>query len=104
MWRQVLPNRRGHRRTARGADLSDEKKRLAILISGRGSNMLALHDASQAGKIANADIAVGVSDKSDARGLALAQERGIEAIAVERRGRNRDEHKQEIIGTLRERR
>ena len=66
--------------------------------------MLALHDAIRAGKIPNAEIAVVVSDKADARGLALAQERGIEALAVERKGRKREEHEQEIIGILRERR
>ena len=66
--------------------------------------MLALHDAIRAGRIANAEIVVVVSDKADAAGLALAQERGIETLAVERKGRKREEHEQEIIGILRERR
>src|SRR4029078_447653 len=39
-----------------------------------------------------------------ARGLELARERGIETIAIERRGRNREEHEREIIAALRERR
>lgn len=66
--------------------------------------MVALHDAIRAGKIPNAEIVVVISDKADARGLGLAAERGIETIAVERRGRKREDHEQEIIGILNERR
>ena len=65
--------------------------------------MLALSDAVAAGKIPNAEIAIVISDKADARGLALAKERGIETRVVERRGRNREEHEREIISLLRER-
>jgi len=79
------------------------KKRIAILISGRGSNMLALSDAMAAGAIPNAEVAVVISDKADARGLELAKERGLEALAIERRGRNREEHEREMISALRER-
>jgi phosphoribosylglycinamide formyltransferase 1 len=84
----------------RGADL---KKRIAILISGRGSNMLALSDAVRDGVIPNAEIAIVISDKPGARGLELARERGIETVAIERSGRNREEHEREIIAALRER-
>ena len=66
--------------------------------------MLALHDAVRAGQIPNAEIVVVISDKADARGLVLAAERGIEAIAVERKGRKREAHEEEIIGTLSARR
>ncbi|HEU5460439.1 MAG TPA: phosphoribosylglycinamide formyltransferase [Pyrinomonadaceae bacterium] len=85
-------------------DLTERKKRIAILISGRGSNMLALSDAVREGVIPNAEIVVVISDKADAAGLVLAKERGIETLAVERRGRNREEHEKEIIAALRERR
>jgi len=66
--------------------------------------MLALHDAIRAGKIPNAEIVVVISDKADARGLALAQERGIETLAIERKGRKREEHEGEIVAALQERR
>ena len=65
--------------------------------------MLALSDAVRYGSIPDAEIAVVISDKAGARGLELAKERGIETLAIERRGRNREEHEREIIATLRER-
>src|SRR5690348_5168486 len=66
--------------------------------------MLALHDAIRAGKIPNAEIVIVISDKADAPGLKLAQERRIETAVIERRGRKREEHELEIIKELRERR
>ena len=65
--------------------------------------MLALSDAVRDGRIPDAEIAVVISDKAAARGLELARECGIETIAIERRGRNREEHEREVIATLRER-
>ena len=64
--------------------------------------MLALSDAVNDGRIPNAEIAIVISDKSNARGLELANERGIETRAIERRGRTREEHEREIIAVLRE--
>jgi phosphoribosylglycinamide formyltransferase-1 len=96
----VLPDRECDERESRGINL---KKRIAVLISGRGSNMLALSDAVRDGRIPDAEIAVVISDKPGAHGLELARERGIETLAIERRGRNREEHEREIIGALRDR-
>ena len=64
--------------------------------------MLALSDAVRERKIPNAEIAVVVSDKADARGVELARERGHEAVVVERRGKTREEHEREIISVLQE--
>jgi len=64
--------------------------------------MVALSDAVHSGVIPNAEIAIVISDKVDARGLELAKERGIETRVIERRGRNREEHEREIISVLRE--
>ena len=64
--------------------------------------MLALSDAINDGGIPNAEIAIVVSDKANARGLELARERGIEARAIERRGRTREEHEREIVAVLRD--
>jgi phosphoribosylglycinamide formyltransferase-1 len=75
--------------------------KIGILISGRGSNMLALADAIKEGRIPEAEIAVVISDQRDAPGLLRAAERGIETCVIERRGRKREEHDREIIATLR---
>src|SRR2546421_10376999 len=72
-------------------------KRIAILISGRGSNMVALADAVQDGTIANAEVAIVISDKRGATGLERAGERGIETLVIERGGRTRAEHDREIV-------
>jgi phosphoribosylglycinamide formyltransferase-1 len=76
--------------------------RIGILISGRGSNMLALADAVAKGRISGAEVAIVISDHADAPGLARARERGLEAVAIERRGRTRVEHEHEIISALQE--
>ena len=75
--------------------------RIAILISGRGSNMVALADAVREGRIPNAEIALVISDQPDAKGLAIAEERGLKTVVIERRGRKREEHEQEIVSVLR---
>ena len=77
--------------------------KLGILISGRGSNMVALVDAVNSGEIPLSEVAVVVSDKADAPGLAKACERGVETVVVERRGRTRAEHDAEIISELNDR-
>jgi phosphoribosylglycinamide formyltransferase 1 len=75
---------------------------LGILLSGRGSNFLAIADAIEAGKIPGAQIAVVISNIANAPGLAAARERGLNAIAIESRGRKRAEHDAEIVATLQE--
>jgi phosphoribosylglycinamide formyltransferase-1 len=79
-------------------------QRIGILISGRGSNMLALADAVAEGRIPGVEIAIVISDHADARGLALARERGLKTLAIERQGRTRVEHDRELIAALREQR
>ena len=79
------------------------KARIAILISGRGSNMVALADAVRDGIIPNAEISAVISDQPSAAGLSRAAERGIETLIITRRGRTREEHDREIIAELRAR-
>jgi len=83
--------------------IESRKARIAILISGRGSNMIALADAARDGVIPNAEISVVISDQPGAAGLQKAQERGIETLVIKRGGRSREEHDREIIAALRER-
>ena len=75
--------------------------RIGILISGRGSNMVAIVDAVQSGEILDSKVAVVISDKPDAAGLVKARERGVETAVIERKGRTREEHDREIAAELR---
>jgi phosphoribosylglycinamide formyltransferase-1 len=77
--------------------------RIGILISGRGSNMVAVASAVREGRIPEAEVSVVISDKAGAAGLARAAERGLETLVIERRGRKRVEHDREIIAALRAR-
>lgn len=76
-------------------------KKIGVLISGRGSNMLALADAINDGHLANAEIAVVISNTAEARGLAKAQERGIATAVLDHRGKKREEHDRAMAEELR---
>ena len=77
--------------------------KIGILISGRGSNMVAIADAVSSGQIPDSEVAVIISDKAGAEGLQKAQARGIETLVVEKNGRKRVEHDAEIINELKRR-
>jgi phosphoribosylglycinamide formyltransferase 1 len=77
--------------------------KIGILISGRGSNMMALADAVRDGRVPGAEIAVVLSDKPSAAGRIRARDRGLKTALVERKGRTREEHEREIISVLRAR-
>jgi phosphoribosylglycinamide formyltransferase 1 len=76
--------------------------KIGILISGRGSNMAAIIDAVQRGEIRDSEVAIVISDKPDATGLAKAAEKGVPTAVIERRGRSREEHDREIAAKIRE--
>jgi len=75
-------------------------KRIGILLSGRGSNFLAIAKAIAEGRLRGAEIAVVISNRAAAPGLAAARELGLTAVAIEANGRKRAEHDAEIIATL----
>ncbi len=75
--------------------------RIGILLSGRGSNFLAIADAIADNRLPGAEIAVVISNKADAPGLAAARARGLPAYAVEARGRAREQQDAEILTRLR---
>jgi phosphoribosylglycinamide formyltransferase-1 len=77
--------------------------RLGILISGRGSNMIALADAVEQVRIPGAEISIVISDQPGATGLARATERGLKTLVIERGARTREEHEKEIVAALGER-
>src|SRR6201986_1117825 len=76
--------------------------RIGILISGRGSNMVALLDAVRDGRVRDAEIALVVSDQPSAAGRFRARDRGIKTALVERRGGPREDRGGEMIKVLRE--
>ena len=73
--------------------------RIAVLLSGRGSNFVALADACARGEIP-AEIAVVVSNRADAAGLDRARERGIRAVAISGKGLIREEHEAKVIAAV----
>lgn len=71
--------------------------RLAILLSGRGSNFVALADAVDSGKIPDARVVAVVSDNPEAPGLAVARGRGLAAHAIPREeGMTRSVHESRV--------
>lgn len=77
------------------------KPRVAILISGRGSNMEALIKAAQEQNYP-AQIALVISNKADAAGLAIARALGVEALAISSKpyGKDREAHERAINAVL----
>jgi phosphoribosylglycinamide formyltransferase-1 len=75
--------------------------RIAVLLSGRGSNFVALADACTRGEVP-AEIALVLSNKADAPGLERARERGIAARAISSKGLAREEHEKLLVAAVRE--
>ncbi len=67
-------------------------KKIAILISGRGSNMIAIADAVSDGRIPDTEVAIVISNVAEAPGLELARQRGIETAVRDHRQKSREEH------------
>ncbi len=76
--------------------------RIAILLSGRGSNFQALHDAIQRNQIPQAQITLVLSNKAQAPGLQLARDLGIPALHLPTAGLPPDQRDQPYITALRE--
>jgi phosphoribosylglycinamide formyltransferase-1 len=77
-------------------------KSLGILLSGRGSNFAAIADSIEAGRIADARIAVVISNKADASGIATARRRGLNAQVIPSKGKPREEHDREVVAALKD--
>jgi phosphoribosylglycinamide formyltransferase-1 len=75
-------------------------KRLGILLSGRGSNFIAIAEAIRWQRLPGVEIAVVLSNREDAPGLAGARERKLPAFAIPSAGRSRAEHDAETIARL----
>ena len=84
----------------RESEGSSRTHRLGILLSGRGSNFLAIAEGIAQGRVEHAEIAVVISNRSDAPGIAAARCAGFTTQVIEARGRQRAEHDAEIIASL----
>jgi len=78
----------------------DPPIRLGILLSGRGSNFLAIADSIRAGRLQGVEIAVVLSNVADAAGLAKAHEMGLPTALLVSKGRKRAEHDADVIACL----
>ena len=80
------------------------KKRIGVLLSGRGSNFEALAGSVAAGRIPNAEIAIALSNREDARGIEKARAFGIEARVISSRGLEREAYDKLVVAALQEKR
>ena len=75
---------------------------LGILLSGRGSNFVAIADSIDAGRIPDTRIAVVISNKADAPGVATARARGLNTLVIASKGKPREEHDREMVAALKQ--
>lgn len=76
-------------------------KRLGILLSGRGSNFEAIARNCASGKL-DAEIAVVISNREDAGGIAIAASMGLHTVVIPSKGGAREEHDRRVAEALKE--
>ncbi|MBS1804175.1 MAG: phosphoribosylglycinamide formyltransferase [Acidobacteria bacterium] len=79
----------------------NQLQRLGILLSGRGSNFLAIARNIRENKLPNVEIAVVISNVADAAGLSAAKDLGLPTALYVSKGRPRADHDQDLIACLR---
>jgi phosphoribosylglycinamide formyltransferase 1 len=77
-------------------------KRIGVLLSGRGSNFLALAESVAAGRIPDAEIAMVVSNREGAPGIEKAKERGIASRVIPSKGLEREAYDRQVVAVLNE--
>jgi phosphoribosylglycinamide formyltransferase-1 len=77
-------------------------KRIGILLSGRGSNFEALAESISAGRIPDTEIAIVISNREGAPGIARARARGLDAREIPSRGLLREEYDRKVVTVLEE--
>jgi len=81
---------------------ANKKIRLGILLSGRGSNFLAIAESIRAGKLAGVEIAVVIANVADAGGIQEAAKLGLPHAVFVSKGRKRAEHDADVTACLRQ--
>ncbi|HKV23478.1 MAG TPA: phosphoribosylglycinamide formyltransferase [Candidatus Acidoferrum sp.] len=80
------------------------KKRIGVLLSGRGSNFEALAESVAVGRVPNAEIAVVISNREGAPGIERARARGIAARVLPSKGLEREAYDCQVVAVLNEQR
>ena len=75
-------------------------KNVGILLSGRGSNFEAIANNVVTGQIPDARIAVVISNKEDAKGIEIAQQRKLATLIIPSKGKQREQHDREVVAAL----
>jgi phosphoribosylglycinamide formyltransferase 1 len=78
------------------------RKRIGVLLSGRGSNFEALADSVTSGRIPNADISVVISHREGAPGIDRARARGIDVRVIPSKGLDREAYDRRVVTVLHE--
>lgn len=78
------------------------KKRIGVLLSGRGSNFEALADSVSKGRIPNAEIAIVISNREGAPGIERARAHGINSRVIPSKGLEREAYDRQVVAVLRE--
>ena len=78
------------------------KKRIGVLLSGRGSNFEALADSISADRIPNAEIALVLSNREGAPGIERAKARGLATCVIPSKGLEREAYDRQVVAALQE--
>jgi phosphoribosylglycinamide formyltransferase 1 len=78
------------------------KRRIGVLLSGRGSNFVALADSVAAGRIPDAEMAIALSNRDGAPGIDKAKERGIPTRVIASKGLEREVYDRQVVSVLNE--
>jgi phosphoribosylglycinamide formyltransferase 1 len=78
------------------------KRRIGVLLSGRGSNFVALAESVSAGRVPDAEIAIVFSNREGAPGVDKAKERGIATRVIPSKGLEREAYDRQVVAVLQE--
>ena len=78
------------------------KSRIGILLSGRGSNFVALADSVDSARIPNSEIALVLSNREGAPGIDRAKERGLPTRVISSKGLERETYDRQVVAALQE--
>ena len=77
-------------------------KNIGILLSGRGSNFVAIAESIASGRIPDARIAVVISNIPGAKGIEAARQRGLPTAVIPSKGKGREDHDREMVAILKQ--